>query len=91
MMKYDTARLTPRMVRCLERADEFADSYGHGYTGVEHLVLSILADSDAVPTVIADKVGALGVLIYELNTFCETGEVRDCVARLVPDPEVRTA
>jgi ATP-dependent Clp protease ATP-binding subunit ClpA len=84
-MKYDTSRLTPRMVRCLERADEFAESFGQDYTGVEHVVLSILADGDAAPTVVADRIGALGVLVYELDNYCRTGEVRPSATKLVPD------
>jgi ATP-dependent Clp protease ATP-binding subunit ClpA len=55
------------MVRALERADEFADSFGHDYTGAEHIVLSILADKEAAPTDIAEQLGALGALIYELH------------------------
>ena len=85
-MKYDTSRLTPRMVRVLERADELADGYGHDYTGTEHVVLSILADADAVPTAIAERMGALGVLVYELHHFCETDRIREGVTKLVPDP-----
>jgi ATP-dependent Clp protease ATP-binding subunit ClpA len=86
MMKYDTSRLTPRMVRVLERADEIADGYGHDYTGTEHVVLSILADGEAAPTVVAQRAGSLGVLVYELDHFCATDRIREPVTRLVPDP-----
>ena len=85
MMKYDTSHLTPRMVRCLERADEFADGFGQDYTGVEHVVMSILADGDAAPTVVAERIGALGVLVYELDNYCRTGEVRPSATKLVRD------
>ena len=86
MMKYDTSRLTPRMVRCLERADEIANSYGRDYTGVEHVVLSALFDSDAVPTRVAEQINALGVLLFELDSVCRTGELRASATRLAPEP-----
>ena len=85
MMKYDTSRLTPRMVRCLERADEIADSYGREYTGVEHVVMSVFFDSDAVPTRVAEQTGALGVLLFELDSVCRTGELRAEATRLAPE------
>lgn len=91
MMKYDTSRLTPRMVRCLERADEYADQFGHNYTGTEHVVLAILADREAVPTDIAHKTGAQSVLLYELLNFLETGKARDPVVKLVQEQTAAAA
>lgn len=86
MMKYDTSRLTPRMVRVLERADEFADGFGHNYTGTEHVVLSILADREAAPTKLADELGALGALIYEIHRYVETGHCGPVATKLVAEP-----
>jgi ATP-dependent Clp protease ATP-binding subunit ClpA len=85
MMKYDTSRLTPRMVRCLERADDIADSMGHDYTGCEHVVLSIFADEEAVPTHIADQAGVLGYLVMGLHNFFQTGRVDPPAVKLVPE------
>lgn len=84
MMKYDTSRLTPRMVRCLERADDIADSMGHDYTGCEHVVLAIFADEEAVPTYVADQAGALGYLVKGLYDFLQTGRCDPPAVKLVP-------
>jgi len=86
MMKYDTSRLTPRMVRALERADEFADSFGHDYTGAEHVVLSILADKEAAPTDIAEQLGALGALIYELHQYVQTSNCGPVATKFIAQP-----
>jgi hypothetical protein len=83
MMKYDTSRLTPRMVRCLERADDIADSFGHDYTG-EHVVLSILADEEAVPTSVANQTGSLGYLVMGPHNFLTTGQIAP-TTKLVPE------
>ena len=90
MMKYDTSRLTPRMVRALERADEFADSFGHDYTGAEHVVLSILADKEAAPTGIAEQLGALGALVYELHQYVQTGNCGPVATRFNAEPAEQT-
>ena len=84
MMKYDTSRLTPRMVRCLERADDIANSLGHDYTGCEHVVLSIFADEEAVPTSVANRTGALGYLVMGLHNFLQTGQIEP-TTKLVPE------
>lgn len=85
-MTYDESRLTPRMARCLEQADEFARGFGHDYIGTEHVVLSILADKWSAPAGILDRMGALGYFLYELKEFLETGESRPNPTRLVPVP-----
>lgn len=48
---------TPRLLRILDDAPDIAKAQGHDYVGVEHLMLAILADPDAVPTQHLRKLG----------------------------------
>ncbi|MEV6559169.1 Clp protease N-terminal domain-containing protein [Nocardia sp. NPDC051756] len=48
---------TPRLLRILDDAPDLAKAQGHDYVGVEHLMLAILADPDAVPTQHLRKLG----------------------------------
>ncbi|MFI6167012.1 Clp protease N-terminal domain-containing protein [Nocardia sp. NPDC051052] len=48
---------TPRLLRILDAAPDIAKAQGHDYVGVEHLMLAILADPDAVPTQHLRKLG----------------------------------
>jgi ATP-dependent Clp protease ATP-binding subunit ClpA len=46
---------TPRLQRILDSAIEQATQQGREYIGVEHVMLAILADRDAVPTQVMEK------------------------------------
>ena len=91
MTMYDTSRMTPRMQRCLEAADAFAENYGHDYIGTEHIVMGILADEEAVPSGITEQMGVRGMLLYQLHHFQETGRLSESVPRLIPENPVPTA
>ncbi|BCK58422.1 Clp protease N-terminal domain-containing protein [Nocardia wallacei] len=53
----DEIAQTPRLQDILADAADRARAAGHDWVGVEHVMLAILADRDAVPTQVLDRLG----------------------------------
>lgn len=69
---------TPRLQRLLDSAIAQAAEEGRTYVGVEHVMLAILADRDAVPTQVMEKRLGLdiGAIIAELTATMQSDGYR---------------
>lgn len=65
---------TPRLQQILESAIDEATQEGRTYVGVEHIMLAILADRDAVPTQVMERRMGLDIeaIVAELTAAMQS-------------------
>ena len=64
--------MTPRCKKVIENSASIAQKFEHGFIGTEHLLLSLLQESDSVACLILDNIGCrVADVIKEIYNFKE--------------------
>jgi ATP-dependent Clp protease ATP-binding subunit ClpA len=65
-------KLTPRVVRVLQRADAIASSFGHSFVGTEHLLLAMIEVGGGVASEMIAQLGVAEDLVSRTRAFIES-------------------
>ena len=66
--------MTPRCKKVIENSASIAQKFEHGFIGTEHLLLSLLQESDSVACLILDNIGCrVADVIKEIYNFLSSG------------------